>query len=235
MHTRAQHSFERINLCLLLPTIVLQVFTGGGNLGFQSLFGGSVEAFRANLIFGALSLCAATLTAVTNMLHLQQNMEAHRRSAQEWGKFYRIVSVELCYRRDQRVHCHDFTKMVRAEYDRLIEHSAPIPKRIVQAFRDAFTDNHDIKKPDMCNGLEHTAVCIDPNPRDALRRRRVVTVGQEGRAWEAFNSAGGGTTSPSPLQSPSTTRHWSLPTTTETPRAPVVGGVVVDGPTVTTT
>jgi hypothetical protein len=78
-----------------------------------------------------------------------------------WGKLHRLVSVELSLRRDQRVNCQDFIRIARAEVDRLIEMSPMMPQSVLRQFRAEFSDHKDLKKPDICNGIDHTTVCMD--------------------------------------------------------------------------
>lgn len=63
------------------------------------------------------------------------------------------------------MHCVDFVKHCRADLDRLIEQSPPIPTSILTRFRKEFRENIDVHMPHICNGLEPTQVCNDPVPR----------------------------------------------------------------------
>ena len=52
----------------------------------------------------------------------------------------------------------DFLKICRAELDRLIEQSPPIPKDLIVIFEKKFGTIKDLKKPDVCGALDHTNV-----------------------------------------------------------------------------
>jgi hypothetical protein len=52
----------------------------------------------------------------------------------------------------------DFLKICRAELDRLIEQSPPIPMEPIKMFEKRFGTIRDLKKPDICGALEHTHV-----------------------------------------------------------------------------
>jgi hypothetical protein len=52
----------------------------------------------------------------------------------------------------------DFLKVCRVDLDRLIEQAPPIPKVSIDKFSHKFGTIKDLKKPDICGGLEHTHV-----------------------------------------------------------------------------
>jgi hypothetical protein len=57
----------------------------------------------------------------------------------------------------------DFLKICRAELDRLIEQSPPIPDPIIDAFEKEFFDMPRLKKPDIAHGIDHTKIFRDTN------------------------------------------------------------------------
>jgi hypothetical protein len=52
----------------------------------------------------------------------------------------------------------DFLKICRAELDRLIEQSPPIPDDVIREFKREFEDKPSVKKPEICDGMEHTNI-----------------------------------------------------------------------------
>jgi hypothetical protein len=75
-----------------------------------------------------------------------------------WGKFQRQIAVELAIAPKDRIDCMDFLKICRAELDRLIEQSPPVPDDVIAEFKKEFEDKPDVKKPEICDGMEHTSV-----------------------------------------------------------------------------
>jgi len=75
-----------------------------------------------------------------------------------WGKFQRLLAVELALNPIDRMDSLDFLKICRAELDRLIEQSSPIPKDLINIFEKKFGTIKDLKRPDVCGALEHTTV-----------------------------------------------------------------------------
>jgi len=75
-----------------------------------------------------------------------------------WGKFQRLIAVEIALHPNERIDSLDFLKICRADLDRLIEQSPPIPTECIQMFELEFGHIKDLKKPDICGALEHTRV-----------------------------------------------------------------------------
>jgi len=69
-----------------------------------------------------------------------------------------LIAVELAMKPDDRMDSLDFLKICRADLDRLIEQSPPIPQESITLFEQEFGSIKDLKKPDICGALEHTRV-----------------------------------------------------------------------------
>lgn len=103
-------------------------------------------------------MVAGLLTTVGNYLRYAQFEESHRVAGISWGKFQRLVAVELALAPNDRMDSMDFIKICRTELDRLIEQSPPIPKESVSSFEKKFGRIKDLKKPEICGALEHTNI-----------------------------------------------------------------------------
>jgi len=158
LHDRTEKRYNKFNMAMTIPVIMLSTMTGTANFGMGSLFGDDQKSQRfANLAIGGVSLIAGLMTTLGNFLRFAQNMEAHRVASVAWGKFQRQVAVELALHPDERHDSMDFLKICRNELDRLIEQSPPIPEQIISKFEKQFSTS-TIKKPDICNHLERTSV-----------------------------------------------------------------------------
>jgi hypothetical protein len=72
-----------------------------------------------------------------------------------------MISIELALHPDDRIDSLDFLKVCRTEVDRLIEQSPPIPEKSLSDFKNKFGNIEGIRKPDICDYLEHTYVYSD--------------------------------------------------------------------------
>jgi hypothetical protein len=159
IHDKSEKIFHSKTLWINLPVIVLSTLGGTANFGIQSLFDNDENAKKlASFAIGGVSLLAGMLTTVGNYLRYAQLEESHRVASIAWGKFQRLIAVELSLNPDDRMDSLDFLKICRAELDRLIEQSPPIPESAIKMFENRFGTIKDLKKPDICGALEHTSV-----------------------------------------------------------------------------
>lgn len=159
LHDKSEKIFHKKTLWINLPVIVLSTLGGTANFGIQSLFENNEMAKKyASFAIGGVSLLAGLLTTIGNYLRYAQLEESHRVASITWGKFQRLIAVELALNPNDRMDALDFLKICRTELDRLIEQSPPIPPEPIKLFEKSFGTIRDLKKPDICGALEHTIV-----------------------------------------------------------------------------
>jgi hypothetical protein len=159
MHDRAEKFYTFKNMCMTIPVIVLSTLTGTASVGITSIAGGDEQTQKyMNFGIGGVSLIAAILTTLNNFLRYAQLSESNRVATVAWGKFQRLIAVELALNPIERMDSLDFLKVCRADLDRLIEQSPAIPDNIIAAFEKEFADNKRLRRPDICHGLDHTRV-----------------------------------------------------------------------------
>jgi hypothetical protein len=159
LHDQSEKVFHLKNLFVNIPVIILSTLGGTANFAAQSLFEDDESAKKyASFAIGGISIFAGMLTTIGNYLRYAQLEESHRVASITWGKFQRLLAVELSLNPNDRMDSLDFLKICRAELDRLIEQSPPIPKDIIHRFEKKFGTIKDLKRPDVCGALEHTAV-----------------------------------------------------------------------------
>ena len=155
---KSEKFYHSKNLWISLPVIILSTLGGTANFGVQSLFSDDTSKKYASFAIGGISLFAGLLTTIGNYLRYAQLEESHRVASIAWGKFQRLIAVELAMKPDDRIDSLDFLKICRSDLDRLIEQSPPIPQESITLFESEFGSIKDLKKPDICGALEHTRV-----------------------------------------------------------------------------
>lgn len=159
LHDQSEKVFHIKNLLINIPVIILSTLGGTANFAAQSILEGDDLSMKyASFAIGGISIFAGMLTTIGNYLRYAQLEESHRVSSITWGKFQRLLAVELSLNPNDRMDSFDFLKICRAELDRLIEQSPPIPKDIIARFERKFGTIKDLKRPDVCGALEHTEV-----------------------------------------------------------------------------
>lgn len=151
LHARSEKLYRIRNYTFTIPVIILSTLTGTANFAMDS-FVPEEKKQLAMAAVGSVNIFAGILSTLQNFLRYAELMEAHRLSELQWSKFGRNIEVELALEPKRRKSAHDFLKVSRAEYDRLIEQSPTIDDKIIRQFKSAFK-NVNICKPDSCNGM----------------------------------------------------------------------------------
>jgi hypothetical protein len=167
LHDKCEKKYSSLNMSITIPVIILSTLTGTANFAIGSFIPpGSTDLKNyVSAGIGVVSIFAGILTTLGNFLRYAQGSEAHRVAGIAWGKFQRQIAVELAINPNERIDAMDFLKICRSELDRLIEQSPPIPDNIIAEFEREFKNQPDIKKPEICHGLEHTRVFEDRGAR----------------------------------------------------------------------
>ncbi len=160
LHDRCEKKYSMMNMWITIPVIILSTLTGTANFALDGFISPDDQDAKkyASAGIGAVSIFAGILTTLGNFLRFAQGSEAHRVAGIAWGKFQRQIAVELAIAPKDRIDCMDFLKICRAELDRLIEQSPPVPDDVIKAFMKEFDDKPSVKKPEICDGMEHTTV-----------------------------------------------------------------------------
>ena len=153
LHNRSEKKYRKGNYLFTIPVIIMSTLTGTANFGIDSIVPEQYKQL-AQISIGAVNIFAGLLSTLHNFLHYAENMESHRASDISWSKFQRNISVELALDPKRRKPAGDFLNICRAEYDRLLEQSPPVPETIISQFKKTFKKNTEIHKPDICNGID---------------------------------------------------------------------------------
>jgi hypothetical protein len=160
LHDRAEKKYNALNMSITIPVIVLSTLTGAANFAVGSFIppGDTTLQNYVAASLGGVSIFAGILTTLGNFFQYAQKSESNRVSSRAWGKFQRLVQVELAINPLDRIDAMDFLKICRQELDRLIEQSPPIPDDVILEFEVEFKAKPQLKRPDICHGIEHTRV-----------------------------------------------------------------------------
>jgi hypothetical protein len=171
MHEQTSRIYGGRDRMITIPVIILSTITGSASLSLDSFFPNSDPSTNLELKkyvqsgIGGVSILAGIITTVGNFLRYAQGCEAHHLAAVSWGKFNRLICIEMRLHPNERMDNFNFLKMFRVELDRLIEQSPPIPNVIIQEFKKVFQNTEDVRKPEIVGILEHTKVYKDSGAR----------------------------------------------------------------------
>ncbi len=151
LHDRCEKKYSMMNMWITIPVIILSTLTGTANFALDGFVPADDPDMKkyAQAAIGGVSIFAGILTTLGNFLRFAQGSEAHRVAGIAWGKFQRQIAVELAIAPKDRIDCMDFLKICRAELDRLIEQSPPVPDDVILEFKKEFEDKPNVKKPEI--------------------------------------------------------------------------------------
>jgi hypothetical protein len=161
LHDRAEKKYYKLNLCISIPVIVLSTLTGAANFAVGSFIPAGETAIKGYVSagLGSVSIFAGILTTLGNFFQYAQKSESNRVASIAWGKFNRLLKVELAINPMDRIDAMDFLKICRQDLDRLIEQAPQIPDDIIVDFEKVFKTIPNLSFPDICSdGIRHTSV-----------------------------------------------------------------------------
>ena len=148
MHHRSFLKFKNLSLHFNLPVIILSTVTGTANFA-QSTFPMSIRS-SAPAIIGGMNLVAGLIATIMQFLKINELMENHRTAALGHGSLSRNIRLQLSLPREERKkEGLKFVEECKAEYDRLIEQSPPIPKSVMMLFEKEYPIDGIFTKPEI--------------------------------------------------------------------------------------
>ena len=185
MHDKCEKIMAKNNMWITVPVIILSTLTGSANFIMGSLLEGDPQGQKlAQIGIGGVSIFTGILTTLGNFFRYAQSSEAHRVAGISWGKFQRQIDVELKLHPRERIDCMDYLKICRAEFDRLIEQSPPIPDKVIAHFEKEFKDNKELIRPDIAHGMDHTKIFVDKDTRlKQIAAEAAIFIKQKRKVW----------------------------------------------------
>ena len=148
MHHRSFLLYKKLSMRFNLPVIVLSTITGTANFA-QSSFPASMRS-TVPAIIGGMNLIAGLIATIMQFLKINELMENHRTAALTHGSLSRNIRLQLSLPREERKkEGLKFVEECKAEYDRLIEQSPPIPKDILLNFEKEYPFDGVFTKPEI--------------------------------------------------------------------------------------
>jgi len=149
LHYNSMNHYKRINARFTYSSIVLSTLAGAG--GFSSAGDGGKNTVTKNMgyIIGVVNVIIGLLNSFQRFGKPAEKTELHQSAAMQYAMLYRTLETELSLTEEHKN--PDLIKMVRAEMDRLLALSPPIPGIIVKSYNVTFPNAK--YKPDVCNGM----------------------------------------------------------------------------------
>jgi hypothetical protein len=165
MHERTERIFASKDLGFMFPVIILSTVTGAANFALDSVIQDPEYKKYAQLGLGGLSILTGIISTIANRLGYGSRSEAHKGASVHWGKFQRLIAIELSLHPNERSDCMAFLKTCRNELDRLIEQSPTIPQHVIDECRVEFRKYPKVRKPEIVGDIDTTHIFVDTNSR----------------------------------------------------------------------
>lgn len=187
LYTDANQIFSRYNTWFTIPVIIMSTLTGTANfaqervpLEYRPMF---------SMIVGCVNIAAGIITTIQQFLKISELNESHRVASISWDKLYRNIRVELAKHPDERIPVVNFIKIIKDEYDRLMETSPQVPQKSMALFQKKFVAPdtpleklndaqrlfRSVQAPDVCSHIKPTrdTIFVPPtNPLPAMPTKR---------------------------------------------------------------
>jgi hypothetical protein len=157
LHSKSHAVYKSRHTWFVIPVIVISTVTGTANFAQDKI----TDEKNKNIfvmVVGGLNIFAAIITTVSQFLKISEMNEGHRVASYSWGKYYRNIKTELAKHPLDRTNPADLIAMAKEEYDRLLELSPMIPKKIIIEFNRTFLKNNKISKPEICDIIVPTNI-----------------------------------------------------------------------------
>lgn len=156
IHLRSREIYQKKNSWYTIPVIVISTFVGTASFA-QERFTEEDRKYVAMGV-GSMSIIAGIISTISQFLKVSELNEAHRIAALSWGKFYRTVKTEITRHPLDRNGPTMVINNNKEEFDRLVEISPPVPKKVIQEFQKKFSSLSELTKPEVCDSLIPTSV-----------------------------------------------------------------------------
>ena len=154
LHIRSRDVYQKKNSWYTIPVIVISTIVGTASFA-QDRFPEEDRKYVAMGV-GSLSIVAGIISTVAQFLKVSELNEAHRIAALSWGKFFRSVKTEITRHPLDRGCPTILINAYKEEFDRLVEISPPVPKKIIAEFNSKFNTQPELTKPEICDSLVPT-------------------------------------------------------------------------------
>ncbi len=157
LHHKSHIVYKQRHALFVIPVIIISTVTGTANFAQDKISNESDKNIFV-MVVGGLNIFAAIVTTISQFLKISEMNEGHRVASYSWGKYYRHIRTELAKHPLDRINPSDMLSMAKEEYDRLLELSPMIPKKVIEEFNKTFLKNNKISKPEICDVIIPTTI-----------------------------------------------------------------------------
>ena len=177
LHNYSTRKYRKKYHHLQIPIIILSTLTGTANFATDSYVPENFQhGFSAGV--GTLNIACGVLGTLLAFLKYAELYEGYRRASLAGAKLSRTIEIELSLADKKRKPCRDFLKVMRSDYDNLLESSPLIDMDIINSFNKKFEGKYtEVRRPLVCNGLKAIKPFEEEN--NIIPEKKVEVVDEE--------------------------------------------------------
>ena len=187
LHSASHINYSFKNRWFTIPVIIMSTVTGTANFA-QERVPREYQAYFS-IGVGSINILAGIITTIQQFLKITELNEAHRVASISWDKFYRNIKLEIGKARNERLPAFQMLKISKEEFDRLMETSPSIDKKIIKRFNDTFSGGpikkgkplnekqitfNNLIKPEICDVLESTKNYVYKETEEDIAKKKTV-------------------------------------------------------------
>ena len=146
LHHTCRQIYKRRNAWFSIPVIIISTVCGTANFA-QDRFSKEYQ-----------EMVVVSIGCIYNFLQVSEINEGHRVATLGFAKYHNNLKTELQKHPLDRIDPRLALKMYKDEYERLLEVSPEILKKVLKSFKSRFKNNELLIKPDICNRLKPTKI-----------------------------------------------------------------------------
>ena len=175
LHNYSTRKYRKKYHHLQIPIIVFSTLSGTANYATDSYIPEDYQkGFSAGV--GTINIFCGILGTLLAFLKYAELYEGYRIASLAWAKLSRTIEIELSLADKKRKPCRDFLKVMRSDYDNLLDSSPLIDMDIINSFNKKFEGKYsEVRRPLVCNGLK----AIKPFEEDNIIPEKVEEVDEE--------------------------------------------------------
>ena len=171
LHQHAQKKYNRLDIWINIPIIILSTLTGSASIGSESLFKGNEIA---PVIIGFISLFVGVLNTLSSYFAWAKRTEGHRLCGIQYEKYHNFIRIELSLPREERIDPSEFLKIIKEGFERLAETAPQIPDSVIAMYRERFGNNHELSKPTIANGMDKIEIYSEAKEIASRRESLII-------------------------------------------------------------
>lgn len=159
MNTEAYSRYSTRSTAMSITTNAVIALSGIANFVVGNV---SQQSGNAPMILGSVSIVISIVSMLQDKFDWLTLANNFKNSSRSWGSIARKIEEQLAVPPAGRKDCGTFLKYIKQDINAVSEHNSNLPEDIRVACMNKFGKIKDFDIPDICGGIEHTPIYVEP-------------------------------------------------------------------------